>query len=177
MKIAMAQLNIRSGQIDLNLNSMKQMVEQAIRENADIIVFPEMCVGGYLVSDLYLQKSFVSQLLNANDIIKSWSEKIGIIWGNISHWDNSKSNRDGRFNRYNTAFFAYQNQWVKKENDYLNGHYFKHCLPDYRFFDDSRYFKSGYDHALENQLLLSDSINPFLFTKDNQTTRIGLGVC
>lgn len=86
MKIAMAQLNIRSGQIDFNLNSMKQMVDQAVLEDADIIVFPEMCVGGYLLSDLYLQKSFVSQLLNANNIIKSWSEKIGIIWGNISHW-------------------------------------------------------------------------------------------
>ena len=177
MKIAMAQLNIRSGQIDFNLDSMKKMVDQAVSDMADIIVFPEMCVGGYLLSDLYLQESFVSQLLDANEIIKSWSDEIGIIWGNISHIIDSKSNRDGRFNRFNTAFFAYKNEWVKKENNILNGHYFKHCLPDYRFFDDSRYFKSGYDYAIENQFLLSDSINPFVFNKDNQSARIGLEVC
>ena len=177
MKIAIAQLNIRCGQIDFNLDSMKRMVDQAVNDKADIIVFPEMCVGGYLLSDLYLQKSFVSQLLNANEVIKSWSEDIGIIWGNISHFDDLKSNRDGRFNRFNTAFFAYKNKWVKKENSLLDGHYFKHCLPDYRFFDDSRYFKSGYDYALENNLLLNDSINPFVFIKDNKTVRIGLEVC
>ena len=177
MKIAIAQLNIRSGQIDHNLNSMKQKIDQAVLDQADIIVFPEMCVGGYLLSDLFLQKSYVSQLLKANDLIKSWSKDIGIIWGNISHFDELKGSRDGRYNRYNTAFFAYQGEWVKKENNHLNGHYFKHCLPDYRFFDDSRYFKSGMDYALENHIELKDSINPFIFEKDHQITRIGLEVC
>lgn len=177
MKIAIAQLNIRSGQIDHNLNSMKQKIDQAVLDQADIIVFPEMCVGGYLLSDLFLQKSYISQLLKANDLIKSWSKDIGIIWGNISHFDELKGNRDGRYNRYNTAFFAYQGEWVKKENNHLNGHYFKHCLPDYRFFDDSRYFKSGMDYALENHIELKDTINPFIFEKDHQITRIGLEVC
>lgn len=177
MKIAIAQLNIRSGQIDHNLNSMKQKIDQAVLDQADIIVFPEMCVGGYLLSDLFLQKSYISQLLKANDLIKSWSKDIGIIWGNISHFDELKGSRDGRYNRYNTAFFAYQGEWVKKENNHLNGHYFKHCLPDYRFFDDSRYFKSGMDYALENHIELKDSINPFIFEKDHQITRIGLEVC
>lgn len=177
MKITMAQLNIRAGQIDVNLKHMHQLVLDAIKDNADIIVFPEMSVGGYLLSDLYLQESFVSQLTHANDVVKSWSTDIGIIWGNISHIKNSKRNRDGRFNRYNTAFFAYQGEWVTKENDLNNGHYYKHCLPDYRFFDDSRYFKSGYEHALENNILLTDTINPFIFTKNNCTTRIGIEIC
>lgn len=177
MKIAIAQLNIRSGQIDYNLANIKNMVDNAVQNKADIIVFPEMAVGGYLLSDLYLQESYVKALLDANELIKSYSKDIGIIWGNISHISESKANRDGRFNRFNTAFFAYKGEWVKKENNLLNGHYFKHCLPDYRFFDDSRYFKSGYDYALENNILLNDSINPFIFTKDNQTTRIGLEVC
>ncbi len=177
MKIAMAQLNIRAGQIDVNLDNMHQLILSAVQDKADLIVFPEMAVGGYLISDLFLQESFVSQLLNANNIIKSWSQDIGIIWGNVSHNDASKRNRDGRFNRYNTAFFAYQGQWVKKENQLNNGHYYKHCLPDYRFFDDSRYFKSGYEDAQENKRSLRDTINPFIFTKDSVTYRIGLEVC
>jgi len=177
MKIAMAQLNIQAGQIDANLKNMHQLVLNAIKDNADIIVFPEMAVGGYLISDYYLQESFFKSLTDANDVIKSWSTEIGIIWGNVSHKQGARTNRDGRFNRFNTAFFAYKNKWVEKENRIEDGHYYKHCLPDYRFFDDSRYFKSGYDNALENDLSLNDSINPFIFHKDNKDFRIGLEVC
>jgi NAD+ synthase (glutamine-hydrolysing) len=177
MKIAMAQLNIQAGQIDANLKNMHQLVLNAIKDNADIIVFPEMAVGGYLISDYYLQESFFKLLTDANDVIKSWSTEIGIIWGNVSHKQSARTNRDGRFSRYNTAFFAYKNKWVEKENKKEDGHYYKHCLPDYRFFDDSRYFKSGYDNALENNLPLNDSINPFIFHKDNKRFRIGLEVC
>jgi NAD+ synthase (glutamine-hydrolysing) len=177
MKIAMAQLNIQAGQIDANLMNMHQLVLNAIKDNADIIVFPEMAVGGYLISDYYLQESFFKLLTDANDVIKSWSTEIGIIWGNVSHKQSARTNRDGRFSRYNTAFFAYKNKWVEKENKKEDGHYYKHCLPDYRFFDDSRYFKSGYDNALENNLPLNDSINPFIFHKDNKRFRIGLEVC
>jgi NAD+ synthase (glutamine-hydrolysing) len=177
MKIAMAQLNIQTGQIDANLMNMHQLVLNAIKDNADIIVFPEMAVGGYLISDYYLQESFFKLLTDANDVIKSWSTEIGIIWGNVSHKQSARTNRDGRFSRYNTAFFAYKNKWVEKENKKEDGHYYKHCLPDYRFFDDSRYFKSGYDNALENNLPLNDSINPFIFHKDNKRFRIGLEVC
>jgi len=177
MKIAMAQLNIQAGQIDANLKNMHQLVLNAIKDKADIIVFPEMAVGGYLISDNYLQESFFKSLTDANNVIKSWSTEIGIIWGNVCHKQDARTNRDGRFNRFNTAFFAYENKWVEKENRIEDGYYYKHCLPDYRFFDDSRYFKSGYDNALENDLTLNDSINPFIFHKDNKDFRIGLEVC
>ncbi|HCT62580.1 MAG TPA: NAD(+) synthase [Erysipelotrichaceae bacterium] len=177
MKIALGQLNIQAGNIDANLESMKQMVMDAKAQGAALIIFPEMAVSGYLLGDKLLQRGFVDRLMDCNEMIKSWSTDIGIIWGNISHNEGAKANRDGRFNRMNSAYFAYQNEWVEKANGSNPGLYHKHCLPDYRFFDDSRIFKSGVEVSLENNQATDHGIVPFIFKHHNETVRIGLEVC
>jgi len=177
MRIALAQMDIHAGDITYNLNTMKRMIDQAILDKADLIIFPEMCVSGYLIGDRFLQAETVEYLSGINQTIKQWSKDIGIIWGNIYSDKTIRNNRDGRFNRFNAAFFAYQGQWVKKENFGYEGVYFKHCLPDYRFFDDSRYFKSGVDLALEKQVTRDTYISPFIFEKDQVKYKIGLEIC
>lgn len=177
MKIALAQMNIQAGRIDRNLDLIKTTIDEARSAGADLVVFPEMAVGGYLISDNYLQWGKVRELVMANDRIRSWSTGIGVIWGNLDHRTDGKNNRDGRFNRTNTAFFAFDGQWVPKENGDSDGRYLKHCLPDYRFFDDSRYFKSGVDLALQTGLDPEALIEPFIFTKGKETVKIGLEVC
>ena len=177
MKIALGQLNIQAGNIDANLDAMHQMVLDAKAQGAALIIFPEMAVSGYLLGDKLLQRGFVDRLLDCNETIKSWSSEIGIIWGNITHTGGAKANRDGRFNRMNSAYFAYQNEWVEKTNGLNPGLYHKHCLPDYRFFDDSRIFKSGVEVSLENNQAIDHGIEPFIFTYKDETVRIGLEVC
>ncbi len=177
MRIAIAQLNVKAGDIDSNLIQMKLMIDQAKHQGVDLIVFPEMAVGGYLISDRYLQQEMLQQLLNANDMIRSWSNDIGIIWGNVYQIPGAKSNRDGRQNRFNAAYFAYDQQWVDHENHLMSGIYLKHCLPDYRFFDDSRYFKSGLELANEMNLPDAGLISPFIFKRENKSLKIGLEVC
>jgi NAD+ synthase (glutamine-hydrolysing) len=177
MRIAIAQLNVRAGDIDNNLVNMKMMIDQAKHQGADLIIFPEMCIGGYLISDRYLQKEFTELLLNANEIIKSWSNDIGIIWGNLYTIKGGKANRDGRTNRFNAAYFAYDQQWVDHENLLMPGIYLKHCLPDYRFFDDSRYFKSGLELNTELNLPKEALISPFIFKRENKSLKIGMEVC
>ena len=177
MRIAIAQLNVKAGDIDSNLVNMKMLIDQAKHQGADLIVFPEMCVGGYLIADRYLQKEFVELLLSANDIIKSWSNDIGILWGNLYTLEGGKTNRDGRFNRFNAAYFAYDQQWVDHENLLMPGIYLKHCLPDYRFFDDSRYFKSGLELSNELKMAPDALISPFIFKRENKSLRIGAEVC
>ncbi len=177
MRIAIAQLNVKAGDIDNNLVQMKMMIDEAKQQGTDLIVFPEMCVGGYLISDRYHQKETIASLISANDIIKSWSNDIGIIWGNIYQIEGAKGNRDGRANRFNAAYFAYDQQWVEHENQLMAGIYLKHCLPDYRFFDDSRYFKSGLDLSLEMNLSKDGLISPFIFKRENKSLKIGVEVC
>ncbi len=168
----MAQMRTKAGYIDDNIKTMKRMIDQARESKAELIVFPEMCISGYLISDKYLQKGFVEEIINANEVIKDYSQGIGVIWGNLGV-DFDYKNRDGRYERRNQAFFAYEGQWVKAQHNWHDGIYVKHGLPDYRIFDDSRYFKSGIDVSLEHGSDETALIEPFIF----KGRRIGLEVC
>lgn len=177
MKLALAQLNVHAGDIASNLKTMHQMILDAKAQGADLIVFPEMAVGGYLIGDRFLQAGFVDELLAANEQIKSWSQGIAVVWGNLAAHPLGQRNRDGRFGRLNGAYFAQNGQWVQRENGLLEGLYVKHALPDYRFFDDSRLFKSGIDLAHDLGLTDEALVSPFTLTVGNRVWRIGLEVC
>ena len=62
MKIALGQLNVRQGQPTENLASMREMIEQAKAEHADLIVFPEMALGGYCLQDKWLDPDWCRYL-------------------------------------------------------------------------------------------------------------------
>lgn len=177
MNIALAQLNVHAGDISTNLSSIHHMINEAKAQHADLIVFPEMAVGGYLIGDRFLHEGFVEELIAANEQIKAWSTGIAIVWGSIAAHPHGKCNRDGRFGRLNGAYFAKDGQWVCRENGLLEGLYVKHALPDYRFFDDSRFFKNGLDLAKELGYSESALISPFEVELAGQRWRIGLEVC
>lgn len=179
MRIAMAQLYVKAGRSEMNLTRMHEMVLDAKLQGADLIIFPEMSVPGYILSDKWLQTSFRREMAHANERIKSWSEGIGIIWGNIivDPFQDATINRDGRLIRCNAALFAHNGKYVTRENGFSDGIYVKHCMPDYRFFDDSRYFMSGVEIAGLNHWDITKFINPFLFEKEGKTYKIGLEIC
>ena len=176
MKIALGQMNVLAGQMSQNVNKMLDMIEKAKKEQADLIIFPELCVTGYLLADKWMDQNFVETALSYNDILKKASKDIGIIWGNVATFKDIPG-RDGRHVRCNTAYFAYNDEWVKKENDLLDGRYIKCLNPDYRIFDDSRYFLSALELSKRMKLNDADFTSPFLFKKDEKLYRIGLEIC
>lgn len=176
MKIVLGQMNVLAGQMSLNVNKMLDMIGKAKKEKADLIVFPELCVTGYLLADKWMDQNFVETALSYNEVLKKASEGIGIIWGNVSTFKDILG-RDGRHVRCNTAYFAYNNNWVKKENNLFDGRYIKCLNPDYRIFDDSRYFLSALELSKRMKLDDVDFTSPFLFEKDDHTYRIGLEIC
>ena len=176
MKIVLGQMNVLAGQMSLNVNKMLDMIGKAKKEKADLIVFPELCVTGYLLADKWMDQNFVETALSYNEVLKKASEGIGIIWGNVATFKDILG-RDGRHVRCNTAYFAYNNNWVKKENDLFDGRYIKCLNPDYRIFDDSRYFLSALELSKRMKLDDVDFTSPFLFEKDDHTYRIGLEIC
>ncbi|MFV0382206.1 MAG: NAD(+) synthase [Breznakia sp.] len=179
MKIAIAQTNIIPAQCEKNFQQLKRMVKKAVDDKADIIVFPEMCISGYVLQDRFLDDDFAQYAHSFNEKIKNLSGEIGIIYGNLFFGEITpiEHGRDGRKPRYNASFFAYQKQWVEKENKILNGMHIKHLNPDYRMFDDSRYFLSGLEVCEYKCMKSSDFISPFLFKRNNRLYRIGLQVC
>lgn len=176
MKIALGQMNVIAGQPSKNVENMLSMIQEAKQAKAELIVFPEMCVSGYMLGDKWMDHAFCETLIEYNEVIKEASEGIGIIWGNIGNFENIKG-RDGRKCRCNCAYFAYDKKWVEKENGKYPGLYVKYLNPDYRMFDDSRYFYS----ALELSRKLKEDENfltsCFIFEKDGKKMRIGLEVC
>ena len=51
LKIALAQMDVISNKPNKNLESMLNMIGRAKTQDADLVAFPEMCLGGYLLSD------------------------------------------------------------------------------------------------------------------------------
>ncbi len=179
MKIVMAQMNVQAGKVEHNFAFMQQTILQAKEDGADMVVFPEMCVSGYVLQDKWLDDDFCSYIHSFNEKIKNLSEGIAIVYGNLYYGQllNSKVGRDGRISRFNCAFFAYNKQWVKKQNGLLDGIHIKHLNPDYRIFDDSRYFLSAIEVAIANDMEKHELISPFIWQLNGEICSIGLEVC
>ncbi|MGL5977396.1 MAG: NAD(+) synthase [Erysipelotrichaceae bacterium] len=176
LKIALGQIEVVPGKPAKNFAMMADFIAQAKAQKVDLIVFSELCISGYLLSDLYYNEAFLQEVVSYNDKIKALSDGIGIIWGNINLDAIAcvERGRDGRPLRTNCAFFAYDNAWVtRSDSDRFAGVYVKHLYPDYRFFDDSRYFMSISELALHDADLLADMGRAFEF----KGKRIGLEVC
>lgn len=145
LKITIAQIEVYSMNIQKNLNNILNLVDQN-KGKTDIIVFPEMCVSGYLLGDRYEYQDFVDEIEEANNKIKESSKDIVVIWGSLIQ-DKSKIGEDGRVRKYNAALIAQNGEWVS--NGVLNGFIPKNNLPKYRFFDDARHFYPAYKLAKE----------------------------
>jgi predicted amidohydrolase len=49
VKICFSQIDVEPGHPDLNVERMLQAIDEAKQNNTDIIIFPEMCIPGYLL--------------------------------------------------------------------------------------------------------------------------------
>lgn len=116
MKIALVTMNVKAGQCEENVRFMKDKIMQAREDCADLIVFPQNAVSGYLLGDTWLDDDYCRYIDSFNDDIIKESNDIAIVWGNIRY-------RNHR--RFNAAFFAYQGMThmrVKKNHSspYMN---------------------------------------------------------
>lgn len=101
MKIAIVSMMVKAGKCEENFAYMKKRIEEAQAQGADMIVFPQNAISGYLLSDRWMDDAWCRYVDGFNEQIKAMSEKIAIVWGNIRY-------RNKR--RFNAAFFAYQGQ-------------------------------------------------------------------
>ncbi len=61
MKIALCQINPTVGNFDSNKKKVLNYYSNALRLNADIVVFPELTITGYPPQDLLLENGFVNE--------------------------------------------------------------------------------------------------------------------
>lgn len=52
MRITLAQIDSRPGELSVNLERAEQVIAEAVNEGTDLVVFPELSLSGYSIGDL-----------------------------------------------------------------------------------------------------------------------------
>ena len=132
MKIALAQQNYHIGNFESNINKIIAAIEEAKQQQADLVVFSELCVCGYPPRDFVEFNDFINKCYAGIDTIKVHADTIGVIVGSPAR-NPIKEGKD----LFNAAFFLYEKE-VKAEIH-------KTLLPTYDVFDEYRYFEPAYE--------------------------------
>lgn len=133
MKIAIAQINTKAGDIDGNFNKIFQAYNSARLMAADLVVFPELTLTGYPPEDLLLRPAFLDQAEIALRDFAKMTTRCAAIVGTAA-----RRPSDGKC--VNAAVVCSAGE-VRYE-------YHKHHLPNYAVFDEKRYFERGYTKGL-----------------------------
>jgi len=131
IKIIMAQLNFLVGDIEGNSQKIIDACEQAIKANAQLVVFPELALTGYPPEDLILRPELYERCEAALNNIQGLSKRIDIILGYPKQFEQGIGNVAGVM------------QQGKLVNEYI-----KQSLPNYKVFDEKRYFVAGHDACI-----------------------------
>lgn len=189
MKIALAQMKVIPGALEQNLCTMIEMIETAKKQSVDLIAFPEMCLSGYLLSDQWLDRSYCREIMRYHERVREASDGIAIAFGSIyEDLDiqarlNSNAphpNKDGRSRLYNAVLVVQNGQYVpraKSAGILPEGVQPKTLLPNYRFFDDQRYFFSLLDISLDHGVPIQALASPFLIDINGESVPVGFEVC
>ena len=175
LKICFSQIEVEPGHPDLNFSKMLQAINEAKANNADIIIFPEMVIPGYLLGDTWEQTSYLKDCLSYGEDIIAQSNDICIIFGNIAV-DWQKKNTDGRVRKYNALYAAYQGKLIQPEKSPYPFS-IKTLFPNYREFDDSRYFYSLQSLADELDTSVDDLLSPMKLNIKGQELNLGCILC
>jgi NAD+ synthase (glutamine-hydrolysing) len=128
MKIALAQLNYHIGNFENNIAKIKEAIDKAKSENADLVVFAELAVSGYPPRDFLEFNDFVNKCNLAINEIADYCSNIAAVIGAPTFNQNKKGKK-----LYNSAYFIND----KKIEKIIN----KTLLPTYDIFDEYRYFE------------------------------------
>lgn len=124
--VALAQARPTLGDIERNLAMHHEWVARARDAGADVLVFPELSLTGYMLKDLTQEVALPLESEQMQAMV-ALSEGISLVFGFV------EESPDHRF--FNTTVFA-------EEGKVLGAHR-KVYLPDYGIFEEGRYFAAG----------------------------------
>ncbi len=130
-KIALAQFSPHIGNLEANAQKMLEQANEAKKQHADLIIFPELSILGYPAEDLLLRPSLNQRTQQAFEQLREIKD-IVLVFGFVNETE------DGQ--RFNSAA-------VMKDGNIL-GIYNKQNLPNYAVFDEKRYFDEGHQHLV-----------------------------
>ena len=156
MRIALAQLNPTSGDINGNKAQILEAVGAASAWGADLLVTPEMALPGYCIGDLVEDAGFLAANERAMLDIAGAARGITAIVGFID-FDLSARNESGAIRKFNAAAVVRDGRVLQRAH--------KTLLPSYRYFDDKRFFAPGTVRE------------PVAVPSRGGTVRLGVSIC
>ncbi len=70
---------LKVADVQYNRDQIINLIDDAEKNNASLVVFPELSVTGYTCSDLFHQSQLIDSTLDAVDSICSATKSLGII--------------------------------------------------------------------------------------------------
>ena len=125
IKIALAQLNFTVADIQANTAKIIATAEK-LKQQADVVVFSELCITGYPPEDLLFRADFIQQAKQAVLQIAAQLQGIAVVIGYPKQQDKQL---------YNSAAVLLDGKIVAE--------YHKNALPNYGVFDEKRYFSAS----------------------------------
>lgn len=129
LRVVMAQLNLRVGDVHGNVERIIEAASTARDQwQADVIVFPELALCGYPPEDLLLRSSMQRRIEQGLQRLQNEVRGIYLVVG--YPW------LEGEV-RYNACAAIADGEVLAT--------YYKQKLPNYRVFDEKRYFEAGHE--------------------------------
>jgi NAD+ synthase len=128
LKVALAQLNPKVGDIDGNLAKVRKARAEAKKQGADLMVCSELVLAGYFPEDLVLKPAFQQRCREAVEALRADTRDGGPALFVTTPW-----REDDKL--YNAI--------VALDKGEIVGKRFKVDLPNYGVFDDKRVFTPG----------------------------------
>jgi len=125
IRVAVAQLNVRVGDIDGNVEQIIGAYRSGADAGVDLVVFSELTVTGYPPEDLLLKPAFVRE---AEIAVTTIAAEVGEAVAVVGYPDSAHD-------LHNAAAILHRGVVV--------GSYHKQVLPNYSVFDEQRYFVPG----------------------------------
>lgn len=138
MKTLICQTNPTPNDFNGNCQQIVDGLKEGWAKNADLIVFPELAIPGYLCKDMMFRKGFVEQNLDCLQSLPSYLQadyEPHIVVGYIDR-------------NYSGVGKPFRNMAAVFKGRRMIATYQKHLLPFYDVFDEGRYFQPGDDLAV-----------------------------
>jgi predicted amidohydrolase len=135
MRIALAQIGCEQGNKKKNLETIRKNVAKAKTEGAQLVIFPELSLTGYVVRDQIYELAERIPGPTTRIVEKLAKEhKQYIIFGM------PEASEKAQATLYNSAVLVGPNGFI--------GKYHKMYLPTHSVFEEKRYFRPGYQVAV-----------------------------
>lgn len=164
VRTAIANFTGKIGDPAINTKKIKELIDQAKRQNVKILVLPELCLTGYTCQDLFVTSNLMEKTLQCLNEIKLYTLKSSllVLVGAPLQVNDVK---------YNCA--------VAIKNGLILGVVPKRYIPNYNEFYEKRWFSPYVDFNCKEINLFGTKV-PFgnlIFSSSHFGYRLGVEIC